>query len=185
MSSAKHPKIVRKKVSYSSPWFKVMEKEVIYPWKKGSETYFSVKSLEYCSALALTKEGYVVLVKQFRPVLEKYTYELPSGCVEAGETPRAAMERELWEETGFSSKGRMEFLAQLHPDSGRLENMLWCYFAPKALPHRPEGRKIEPGIEIVLCSPRELKKLITSGKFNHAPHMGIVALAVMKGKLKL
>ncbi len=185
MSSAKHPRVVRKKVSYSSPWFTVMAKEVVYPWKTGSETYFSVKSLEYCSALALTKEGYVILVKQFRPVLEQYTYELPSGCVEKGETPRMAMERELKEETGFSSNGRMQFLAQLHPDSGRLENMLWCYFAPKALPNSLAGRNVEPGIETVLCSPRELKKLITSGKFNHAPHMGIVALAVMKGKLAL
>ena len=89
------PRVLNKKVAYESPWFKLMAKEISFPWTEKSETYFSVKSLEYCSVLAVTGEGKILLVKQFRPVTERVTLELPSGCVEPGEDPAAAMKGKI------------------------------------------------------------------------------------------
>lgn len=51
--------------------------------------------------LALTREGNVVLVRQFRPGPESVLLELPGGGIERGEMPIQAIRRELLEETGY------------------------------------------------------------------------------------
>ncbi|MEV3911922.1 NUDIX hydrolase [Streptomyces canus] len=49
----------------------------------------------------ITAGGDVVLIRQYRHNLKKYTLELPAGTVLRGESPKDAALRELWEETGF------------------------------------------------------------------------------------
>src|SRR3989338_9401034 len=43
-----------------------------------------------------------LLVRQFRPPVQKETIEFPAGLIDAGETPGEAALRELKEETGYS-----------------------------------------------------------------------------------
>lgn len=51
--------------------------------------------------LALTEDGQVLLVRQFRYAINRVTLELPAGKRERGETAEATCRRELIEETGF------------------------------------------------------------------------------------
>lgn len=53
--------------------------------------------------LPITKEGEVVILKQFRPAINDYIYELPAGIIDEGETIEEAAKRELYEETGLNS----------------------------------------------------------------------------------
>ncbi len=57
--------------------------------------------------LALTTDNRIILAKQFRPGPEKYLLDLPGGALEKDETPEAAMQRELLEETGYQGKMRL------------------------------------------------------------------------------
>ncbi|MGL4773279.1 MAG: NUDIX hydrolase [Clostridium sp.] len=52
--------------------------------------------------LPITEEGEIVLLKQFRPAIGDYLYELPAGMVDQGETVEEAAKRELYEETGLA-----------------------------------------------------------------------------------
>lgn len=54
--------------------------------------------------LALTPEGSLVMVRQFRPGPDRVVLNLPGGFVDAGETPEQAAARELAEETGYVSE---------------------------------------------------------------------------------
>ncbi len=48
--------------------------------------------------------GDIILVKQYRPALERYTWELPAGCRDAVDEPmEVTSKRELEEETGYTS----------------------------------------------------------------------------------
>ena len=99
------------------PWRKLEETPVytgrrrvlrrLFELPGGSAVPFEVKDeTEAVAVLALTPAAEVVLVEEFRPGPERVLLELPGGAVDLPESPRAAAERELLEETGYA--GRLE-----------------------------------------------------------------------------
>eukprot|EP00903_Cladosiphon_okamuranus_P014957 g13845.t1 len=62
---------------------------------------------------ASKKEDEILLISQYRPPVASEVVESPAGLVDAGEDARAAAERELLEETGFS--GRVTFVSPIVP----------------------------------------------------------------------
>lgn len=51
--------------------------------------------------IPLTENDEVVIVKQYRPAIDDYLYELPAGIIDPGEEIEEAAKRELFEETGL------------------------------------------------------------------------------------
>ena len=175
--SLKTPKLINKEVEFSTPWFEVEAKT----YDNIDLPYYALSLPDYVSVIATTQEGQILLVRQFRPVVEEITLELPSGCVDEGETPEITARRELLEETGYEAQ-EMELLAVMNPDVGRLGNKLWCFFSPnvKQIYHKPQ----EVDIALVCCSTSELSKLIRDGKLNHALNLAVILLGFQHGKLK-
>jgi ADP-ribose pyrophosphatase len=168
------PRITNRSIEFTTPWFDLVAKEM----RVGDPPYYSLRMPDYVSVIAFTGEQEVVLVRQYRPAVERYTIELPSGLVEAGETPEQTARRELQEETGYHAD-KMELLGPLLSDTGRHENRLWCYLAPAVSPPGSNYNP-EPGIEKVLIHRGALFDMIAEGKFDHALHLGVLALALAK-----
>ncbi|HHH36207.1 MAG TPA: NUDIX hydrolase [Gammaproteobacteria bacterium] len=55
------------------------------------------------AVVALDGEGRVCLLRQYRPVLADWVWELPAGKIEAGEPPLETARRELAEEAGVTA----------------------------------------------------------------------------------
>ena len=170
-------KPLRTEVAFRTPWFDLRAKTM----REGEPPYYSLRLLDYAAAIALTGDQRVVIVRQYRPAVERYTLELPSGLVDAGETPEQAMRRELLEETGYEA-GELEPLGSMTPDAGRLETRIWNFFAPEVKP--AAGRHPEEGIEVRLYRLSELADMIVSGQFDHALHIAPFLPALLRGRLK-
>lgn len=80
------------------------------------------------AVIALTDDGKIVLVHQYRTALEQVTVEIPAGKMEPGEDPATAAARELMEETGYMA-GRMAYLGPIAPAAGYSDEMLHLYMA--------------------------------------------------------
>jgi len=168
------PAITAQLTEFKTPWFEVIAKYVDF----SLEPFYSLQLLDYVSIIAITKHQELVLVRQYRPAIEQYSLEFPSGHVEKNETPKESAERELIEETGFEAS-YVELLGVLNPDTGRLQNRLWCYLAPKVNKIEIEHLS-ELGIEVVLVPLKQVPSLISKGNFNHALNLALITLTIVK-----
>jgi len=173
------PCIQKVKKDLSIPWFEQIEKEVLLPGEEEPQVYYSIKPSDYVTALARTKDGQIIVLRQYRPAVEKFTYELPSGHMEKGETPEQAIVRELEEETGCRAE-KVVLLGELIPDTGRLENKLWAFYIDNLeIGNLPIPLENE-GIEVCPVSYAEFLKMIDDGRLNHALDLSVIALAIFK-----
>jgi ADP-ribose pyrophosphatase len=129
--------------------------------------------------MARTQNGEFLLVRQFRPALERESLELPGGILEPGEEPASCATRELFEEAGARLTQPLQFLGRVDPDSGRLENSQWCFFAD-AVQLVPDWTP-ETGVQRVILTAAELRDAILEGSFCHALHLAALALALLRG----
>jgi len=176
--------VVSQRVVYESPWLVVVEKEVELGPPRGRETFWSARTrYDYSAVVAVTEDGRVPLVRQFRPAVEETLLELPSGGVEPGEEPEAAVRRELLEETGCEA-GELLPLGSLVVDSGRLETRQWGFFAP-AVRVVDEAPRPEEPLELVFVAAAELGPLVARGELAMATHLAVLAVAAARGLVSL
>ena len=171
----------RKKIKLSK-WLTLIEKKISLNKNKKLETYHSFKPNNYCSIFAMNDKKEIILVKQFRPAVEKYTLELPGGLVEKNFSPKKAIVRELYEETGYFEK-KLTYLGHLFPDTGRHENLIHCYFS-KNLEIKKMRLKRDKNIEVIKIPLKKFKNEILNSNFMHALHVAIIGLAIIKGLFK-
>jgi len=167
------------KIVFSVPWFDILERSV----DGAGQPHYLLRASDYVSVVAATAEGSILLVRQYRPAVQAHTLELPSGHIEDGESPGAAAKRELAEETGYEAEV-FEQLGTLAPDTGRMVNRLWCYYASGVTPLRSEVDR-EHGVELVRLTPSELVRRINEGEINHALTLAVLMLAAVKGRVAL
>lgn len=75
-----------------------------------------------------TKDGKMVVVRQFRKPLEKEIYEIPAGKLEQGEDPETCALRELEEETGYTPR-KINFITSFYTSPGFANELLYLYEA--------------------------------------------------------
>jgi ADP-ribose pyrophosphatase len=180
----KIPELIAATSTRLSPWVTLSEKTYRFAGHAEPQTFHSLRPQDYVNVLAVTADGRIPLVKQFRPALNRYTLELPGGLLEEGETPARRAVLELEEETGFRATKEPIALPPLCPDTGRLENALHGFIlldvAGPAGNWRPENE-----VERLVLSRQELAKALLDGQLDHAPHVSIIGLALLKGLLHL
>jgi ADP-ribose pyrophosphatase len=157
-------------------WFRVVTRA-----QPDGEPYFMLELQDYVTIVALTPARRILFVRQYRPVVERQTLELPSGHVEQGESPEEAARRELLEETGFDAP-HLELLGTLVPDVGRLANRMWCYFASGVTPS--DGAPVrEAGVSAIELSEKDALKSVSDGTIDHALNLAALLLAVTAGRI--
>ncbi len=96
-------KTVSSKEVYKNAWIRVREDQVIRPDGKPG-IYGVVEFPGSAGIVALNDKKEIALVGQWRYTLNRYSWEIPTGAIDKGESPLEAAKRELHEESGLSAK---------------------------------------------------------------------------------
>jgi ADP-ribose pyrophosphatase len=176
------PKIKARRTTTISPWMAIIEREVEFSAGAPVEIYHAVGQPDYIAIIACTSDGKIPIVRQFRPALEQFTWELPAGLLDAGEAAADCCRRELLEETGLAAQ-TVHALGVYAPCTARLSNRVHSFFVETG--PRAEKHSLEAGIEVNLVTPKELASLIRSGEFILQLHIGAILLAGMRGHIDL
>ncbi|SDY89406.1 NUDIX domain-containing protein [Tindallia californiensis] len=95
------------------------------------QKYSKREVVEHSGAAAvipMTKEGNVILVKQYRKPVESCLLEIPAGRLEQDEDPETCAKRELMEETGYWSN-HFEKLMVYYTSPGFSNELIHIYLA--------------------------------------------------------
>ena len=80
------------------------------------------------AVVALTEDGRICLVRQYRTALGRVTVEIPAGKLSPGEDPLECAGRELLEETGMSAE-KIAFLTTIASSDGFCDELIHIYMA--------------------------------------------------------
>lgn len=78
--------------------------------------------------VALTDDGRICLVRQYRAALDRVTVEIPAGKLDPGEDPLECARRELTEETGMVAE-RIAYLTTIATSVGFADELIHLYMA--------------------------------------------------------
>lgn len=121
------------------------------------------------ATVAITDDGEVVFVSQYRATFHSFVREIPAGMRDVvGEDPATTAIRELKEETGFTAH-TIEYLGTMLSSPGVTDSTVDVYVATglvrgDAEPHGPE----EDVMEVELIGFRTALEMIDSGDITDA-----------------
>ncbi len=134
------------------------------------------------AVVALTENGKIALVRQYRTALDRVTVEIPAGKLDPGEDPLDCARRELTEETGFSA-GRIAYLTTIATSAGFADELIHIYLATQ-LSFEGADPDDDEFINVDLVPLSELIDAVLDGKIEDAKTVvGALACDAMARRL--
>jgi ADP-ribose pyrophosphatase len=133
----------------------------------------------------VTDEGSIVLVRQYRPALGRWAWELPAGSLKPGEDPRAAAARECQEETGLVP-ATLEPTGAFFPTPGYCDEEMNFYVARGLRAPAEEDPAVskddDEDIEARPFTPDDIEAMIARGDIIDLKTVAGVTLLRMAGR---
>lgn len=149
------------------PIFELSQSRQRSPMSGREHLFFKLDCQDWCNVIAVTDDGMMILVEQYRHGTDVMTLEIPGGAIDRGETPTTAAARELEEETGYRPTALVE-IGRVDPNPAFLSNRCWTYLA---LGCRGDGQThFDPSEEIAisLVPLADFGRLIDEGAITHS-----------------
>lgn len=118
------------------------------------------------AVVPVREDGKLLLVRQYRNALERYTIEIPAGGLNPGEPTDKAALRELEEETGYHCE-KAEFLLSIRTTVAFCNEKIDIYVARELVPGQQHLDEDEY-INVEAYSVEELLNMIYQGKLQDA-----------------
>lgn len=115
------------------------------------------------AVVPVLEDGRILMVRQYRNALDRYTLEIPAGGLESRDEPtKDAAARELEEETGYKSS-QLEFLISLRTTVAFCNEKIVIYVA-KQLQESKQHLDEDEFINVEAYTLNELQTMIFQGK---------------------
>ena len=115
------------------------------------------------AVLPVTDEGKILMVRQYRNALDRFTLEIPAGKLDDPKEPKIECAyRELEEETGFKTE-KLEYLISVNTTVAFCDEAIDIFVAHNLIPSHQHLDEDEV-INVVPCELAELEEMIYTGK---------------------
>ena len=115
------------------------------------------------AVLPVTDEGKILMVRQYRNALDRFTLEIPAGKLDDPKEPKIECAyRELEEETGFKTE-KLEYLISVNTTVAFCDEAIDIFVAHNLVPSHQHLDEDEV-INVVPCSLEELEDMVYTGK---------------------
>jgi 8-oxo-dGTP pyrophosphatase MutT (NUDIX family) len=141
------------------------------------DEYFVVELPETACAVAITQEGEVLMVKQYRHPIEETLLEIPGGFVDENESAEETIRRELKEETGYEFSSILH-VGKIAANPGVLNNFTQLFLAQGGVKTSAQKLDKNEDLEIEKISLHELKRLFLENKILQATHNSCIFYAL-------
>lgn len=161
-------------------WFTVRKDICERPDGKIINPYYVYEFPEWVAAVALTKDGKIVIERQYRHALGTTMYEIPGGCVDPEDNDlESAIKRELLEETGYVFD-EFEYLGKISANPSTNNNLLHMFLAKGGERKKEQALDENEDIEIHLMSIEEVKTLLANNEILQSMHATTLFYALQR-----
>lgn len=173
-------KILSSEYLFDDLWFKVRKDICETPQGKIVDPYYVYEFPTWVTALPVTEEGKIIMVRQYRHALGEVCIELPGGCVDdTDKTFEDAIARELLEETGYSFTG-FDYLGKISANPSTNDNLMHMFLAKGGKKIKEQQLDNNEEIEVDLLTIEEVKQLLKENKILQGMHVSCILYAFEK-----
>jgi 8-oxo-dGTP pyrophosphatase MutT (NUDIX family) len=154
--------------------FKLRSDICVHPRTGKEHDFFVLETVNWVNVIAVTPDGKLVMVRQYRVGSNTVELEIPGGMMDPHETdPVATAVRELREETGYEGENA-RLLGKIHSNPAILNNITYTVLIENCrLKH---GTEFDHGEDLTteLLPVTEIPRLVAEEKIGHS--LVVVAL---------
>ncbi len=171
-------KVLETENIFSTPIMKLRSEKCELPDGRVMPKYYIVDFPDWVHVVAITEKQEVILVEQYRHATRKTYCEIPGGTLDphVTESPLIAAQRELQEETGYTSSN-WKCIGIHEPNPAIQTNRIHTYLALDC--KKTHELNLDPYEDLtVLLKPlREVFEMLEQGRFDHSLMMSSLVLA--------
>lgn len=171
---------------YKSNWLTARKDTCETPKGKIVDAYYVLEYNDWVNCVAVTADGRIVMVRQFRQGIGKTVLEIPGGTMDDTDpNPEFAMRRELLEETGYDFE-KLIPLGAVAPNPASSNNLTHMFLATGGKKVQDQDLDENEEIEVVLMDLEDVEQLLKENKILQSLHVTCLFYALLKLKeLKL
>ena len=173
---------LKRELAYTGTILKVYRDRVIA--NAIEATYDYIHHDGAAAVLPVTKEGKILMVRQYRNALDRFTLEIPAGKLDDPKEPKKECAyRELEEETGYRSEN-LEYLMTINTTVAFCDECIGVYIARDLIPSKQHLDEDEC-IEVEEWDVKDLLKLIYSGKMTDGKTVAAILASAQREGIRL
>ena len=134
------------------------------------DDYYVLEYPNWVNAVALTQDGRIILVRQYRYAADIISLEIPGGVMDGDESPETAIKRELLEETGYSFD-TCKLVATLYANPATSNNKTFTFLLTGGIKTHEQHLDEHEILNVEEYTVEEVKQLLTDNKIDQALHV--------------
>ena len=179
----KKAEVLASEYLFKRPWLTVRQDKIKLPNGIIIPEYYVLEYSDWVNVLAITKDKKFLMIRQYRHGSATTNYEFCGGCVDADdESPLAAAQRELLEETGYGN-GKWRLNMKLSANPSTSNNWTYNFIAEDVELIGTQNLDGGECISVHLLSLDEIKELLFNNEIIQSVHVAALWKYLAENKL--